>query len=75
MFSAGKPPPDGLRHGSVGMERPEGIEAGTLKLAGTDENVIYNAFTELLDNRSIYDAMSYASERIADIIEFEYTDR
>ena len=31
-------------------ERPEGIEAGTLKLVGTDEEVIYSAFKELLEN-------------------------
>lgn len=34
-------------------ERPEGIEAGTLKLVGTDEEMIYNSFTELLNNRCI----------------------
>lgn len=31
-------------------ERPEGMEAGTLKLVGTDEEVIYSAFKELLEN-------------------------
>lgn len=60
-------------------ERPEGVEAGTLKLVGTDEKVIYNAFTELLDNKEAYDKMSkacnpygdgHACERIADILEF-----
>lgn len=59
-------------------ERPEGIAAGTLKLVGTDENVIYKSFTELLTNKSSYDAMSKASnpygdgfacKRIADILE------
>ena len=59
-------------------ERPEGIEAGTLKLVGTDENVIYKNFTELLDNKNEYLKMSnasnpygdgFASERIADILE------
>lgn len=59
-------------------ERPEGIAAGTLKLVGTDEEVIYKNFSELLSNQSAYDAMSkasnpygdgFASERIADILE------
>ena len=59
-------------------ERPEGIEAGTLKLVGTNEDVIYKEFTTLLDDESAYDAMAHAvnpygdghaCERIADIIE------
>lgn len=58
-------------------ERPEGIAAGTLKLVGTDEAVIYKAFKELLENKAVYDAMAnasnpygdgYASKRIADIL-------
>lgn len=65
-------------------ERPEGIEAGTLKLVGTDEDVIYHSFTELLDSRNAYELMSHASNpygdglasaRIADILEFGYTKR
>ena len=61
-------------------ERPEGIAAGTLKLVGTDEEVIYNNFKELLENKESYDAMSkannpygdgHACERIADILEAE----
>ena len=61
-------------------ERPEGIEAGTLKLVGTSEQVIYETFTSLLDDKAIYEKMShasnpygdgYASERIADILEYE----
>jgi UDP-N-acetylglucosamine 2-epimerase (non-hydrolysing) len=64
-------------------ERPEGIEAGTLKLVGTDEKVIYDNFKELLENRDSYDKMSRASnpygdgfacKRIADILEFGKTD-
>ena len=60
-------------------ERPEGIEAGTLKLVGTDEEVIYSSFTELLNEHAAYNAMAHASnpygdgqacERIADILEF-----
>lgn len=59
-------------------ERPEGIAAGTLKLVGTEEEVIYQNFTELLDNQEAYHAMAHAvnpygdghaSERIADILE------
>lgn len=58
-------------------ERPEGIEAGTLKLVGTEESVIYNSFTELLENEELYNSMSkannpygdgHACERIADIL-------
>ena len=61
-------------------ERPEGIEAGTLKLVGTEEDVIYRNFKELLENKEAYDAMSHASnpygdgfacKRIADILEDE----
>ncbi len=60
-------------------ERPEGIEAGTLKLVGTNEDTIYHAFTELLEDSAAYSAMACASnpygdghacERIADILEF-----
>ena len=58
-------------------ERPEGIAAGTLKLVGTDEEVIYNNFKLLLDKKDAYDAMAKASnpygdgfacKRIADIL-------
>ena len=58
-------------------ERPEGIDAGTLKLVGTDEQVIYDSFKLLLENQKAYDAMSKASnpygdglacKRIADIL-------
>lgn len=59
-------------------ERPEGIEAGTLKLVGTKEEIIYNAFKLLLDNNKEYEKMSkacnpygdgFACKRIADILE------
>lgn len=59
-------------------ERPEGIKAGTLKLVGTDEQVIYDNFKLLLENKDAYEAMSKASnpygdgfacKRIADILE------
>lgn len=59
-------------------ERPEGIAAGTLKLVGTSEEVIYREFTELLDDSEAYNKMAqaanpygdgHACERIADILE------
>lgn len=58
-------------------ERPEGIGAGTLKLVGTDEEVIYKETKKLLTNKEEYEKMSkasnpygdgHASERIADAI-------
>ena len=59
-------------------ERPEGVDAGTLKLVGTDEETIYNTFKLLLENETEYKKMSnacnpygdgHACKRIADIIE------
>lgn len=47
-------------------ERPEGIEAGTLKLAGTDEETIYNLSKELLTNKDTYNKMSKASNPYGD---------
>ena len=35
-------------------ERPEGIAAGTLKLVGTDEEVIYQKFKQLLEDKDEY---------------------
>lgn len=64
-------------------ERPEGIAAGTLKLVGTDEEVIYKNFKELLENEESYNAMAHAAnpygdgktcKRIADILEFGKTE-
>lgn len=58
-------------------ERPEGIAAGTLKLVGTQEESIYTEFTNLLNDQSLYEKMSHASNpygdgtasrRIADIL-------
>ena len=58
-------------------ERPEGLEAGTLKLVGTSEEVIYQEFTRLLDDEAEYNAMAhamnpygdgFACKRIADIL-------
>lgn len=47
-------------------ERPEGIKAGTLKLVGTDEEVIYRHFKELLENKELYHDMSEASNPYGD---------
>ncbi|MBF4501083.1 UDP-N-acetylglucosamine 2-epimerase (non-hydrolyzing) [Savagea sp. SN6] len=47
-------------------ERPEGIEAGTLKLAGTDEETIYQLTDELLSNQDAYNEMAHASNPYGD---------
>ncbi|KAB2451234.1 UDP-N-acetylglucosamine 2-epimerase (non-hydrolyzing) [Bacillus sp. CH126_4D] len=47
-------------------ERPEGIEAGTLKLAGTDEETIFSLADELLSNKEAHDKMSKASNPYGD---------
>ncbi|WOV84665.1 UDP-N-acetylglucosamine 2-epimerase (non-hydrolyzing) [Sporosarcina jeotgali] len=47
-------------------ERPEGIDAGTLKLAGTDEETIFNLADELLSNQTAYDSMAKASNPYGD---------
>ncbi len=58
-------------------ERPEGIDAGTLRLVGTQEETIYEAFSELLNDEEAYRTMSgasnpygdgTASDQIADIL-------
>lgn len=58
-------------------ERPEGVAAGTLRLAGTDEEALYRMTRELLTDKAAYDRMSSArnpygdgnaSRRIADAI-------
>ena len=60
-------------------ERPEGIEAGTLRLVGTDEEVIYEVFSSLLDDKNEYEMVAKAAnpygdgsacKRIADVLEF-----
>ncbi|WP_350019691.1 non-hydrolyzing UDP-N-acetylglucosamine 2-epimerase [Priestia flexa] len=65
-------------------ERPEGIEAGTLKLAGTEEETIYTLAKELLIDTSVYETMSkasnpygdgHASERICDAISYYFKHR
>lgn len=47
-------------------ERPEGIEAGTLKLVGTQEECIYSSFTQLLNDAAAYDAMAHAANPYGD---------
>lgn len=65
-------------------ERPEGIEAGTLKLVGTEEETIYREFSRLLNDPEEYEKMSraanpygdgHASERIADILESSFLQK
>ncbi len=62
-------------------ERPEGVVAGTLKLAGTDEETIFSLVDELLTDKAEYDRMSsapnpygdgLASKRIVDAIIEKY---
>lgn len=65
-------------------ERPEGVAAGTLKLAGTQEEVIYAILEELLSDEAAYRAMStatnpygdgHASERIVQAIEAYFAEK
>ncbi len=62
-------------------ERPEGIEAGTLKLAGIEKETIYKLTTELLNNHELYSQMAQAknpfgdgeaSRRIVEAILYEF---
>lgn len=64
-------------------ERPEGIEAGTLRLVGTDEEIIYENFSRLLNDKEEYRKMAhatnpygdgFASKKIADILEKELSN-
>ena len=67
-------------------ERPEGVEAGTLELVGTDEEHVYNRAKALLTDSELYAKMSRAanpygdgraSERIVQALlhHFGYSDR
>ena len=47
-------------------ERPEGIKAGSLKLVGTDEDIIYKNCKLLLENNDVYDTMEKASNPYGD---------
>ncbi|WP_225000712.1 non-hydrolyzing UDP-N-acetylglucosamine 2-epimerase [Enterococcus casseliflavus] len=62
-------------------ERPEGIEAGTLKLVGTDENEVFETAKILIEDENLYSKMSKASnpygdgkasERILDAIAYHF---
>lgn len=62
-------------------ERPEGIKAGTLKLAGTEEETVYKLTNELLNDPTAYKRMAHAknpygdgqaSRRIADAIRYYF---
>ena len=62
-------------------ERPEAVEAGTVKIAGTEENVIFSMASELLTAPAAYAAMAHAvnpygdghaCRRIADAIEWKF---
>ena len=65
-------------------ERPEGVEAGTLKLVGTDYDVIVAETEKLLTDRAAYEKMAaavnpygdgHAAERIADSIAKYFANR
>jgi len=62
-------------------ERPEGVEAGTLKLAGVEENTVYEMAKELLCDKDLYGSMAqaknpfgdgFASERIAEALLYSF---
>lgn len=65
-------------------ERPEGVEAGTLRLVGTSEESIYRNFKELIEDCSAYTKMARACnpygdgnacKRIADVLEYGKCER
>lgn len=65
-------------------ERPEAVEAGTVKIAGTDEGEIFSMASELIQNRAAYEAMAHAAnpygdghacERIVDAILYHFGQR
>jgi UDP-N-acetylglucosamine 2-epimerase (non-hydrolysing) len=47
-------------------ERPEGVTAGTLILAGTDENSIFEKTTRLLSDEALYEKMASAKNPFGD---------
>ena len=62
-------------------ERPEAVQAGTVKLAGTEEEEIFSLAAELLSDERAYHAMAhavnpygdgFACRRIADAIEWKF---
>ena len=65
-------------------ERPEGVQAGTLKLVGTDPKTVKKAMLQLLDDQAEYQRMAdaknpygdgHASQRILDAILYEFGKR
>jgi UDP-N-acetylglucosamine 2-epimerase (non-hydrolysing) len=63
-------------------ERPEAIDAGTVRLVGTDQNRIVEAVLDLLDNQDSYDSMvnainpygdGKAAMRIVNRLRLEYS--
>jgi len=47
-------------------ERPEAVEAGTVKLVGTNKELIINSVSDLLDNVELYNKMSFAHNPYGD---------
>lgn len=47
-------------------ERPEAVDAGTVRLVGTDEDLIVSCVNNLLDDQAAYDAMSFAHNPYGD---------
>jgi len=47
-------------------ERPEAVDAGTVRLVGTDYEAIVNGVSELLTDQAVYDSMSHAHNPYGD---------
>ncbi|WRH76560.1 MAG: UDP-N-acetylglucosamine 2-epimerase (non-hydrolyzing) [Sphingobium sp.] len=47
-------------------ERPEALDAGTVRLVGTNEDLIVSSVNSLLDDQAVYDAMSFAHNPYGD---------
>jgi UDP-N-acetylglucosamine 2-epimerase len=47
-------------------ERPEAVEAGTVKIVGVDENTIFNTAKTLLDDKTEYEKMAHAANPYGD---------
>jgi UDP-N-acetylglucosamine 2-epimerase (non-hydrolysing) len=47
-------------------ERPEAVEAGTVKLVGTDANIIEKSVTDLIENNDLYQLMAEAHNPYGD---------
>lgn len=65
-------------------ERPEGVEAGTLKLVGTEVDKVHDSMVTLLEDKAAYDEMAnaknpygdgHASDRIMDAIAYYFSDK